>query len=192
MMRVILIAMAILTAGAAGVASYRYYAPKAMEARSFGAPFTLVNQKGEEITEAALRGHPSAVFFGFTHCPEICPTTLVEMDAWLKQLGEQGKDIQAFFVTVDPERDTAEVLNTYLGNLSDRIIGITGEPDKVAAMTKSFAIYSKKVDLEGGDYTMDHTASILLLDKSGDFFGTIAFGENPETAIAKLKRLAGA
>ena len=81
-------------------------------------------------------------------------------------------------------------MDTYLSNVSDRIIGITGETDKVEAMAKSFGIYWKKVALDGGDYTMDHTASILLLGRNGDFFGTIAYGENPDTAVEKLKRLA--
>jgi protein SCO1/2 len=157
---------------------------------AFGAPFALTDQKGQPITEAAFRGHPSVVFFGFTHCPEVCPTTLFEMSGWLKRLGEEGKNIHAYFVSIDPERDTPEVMNTYVSNFSDRILGITGAPDKVHAMAKSFGIYWKKVDTGGGDYTMDHTASVLLLDPTGDFSGTIAYGESADTAIAKLKRLA--
>jgi protein SCO1/2 len=81
-------------------------------------------------------------------------------------------------------------MKSYVGNVSDRITGITGDPAKVEAMARSYSIYFKRVELEGGDYTMDHTASVLLLDRTGDFAGTIAYGENPETAIAKLKRLA--
>ncbi|MGO4832402.1 SCO family protein, partial [Rhizobiaceae sp. 2RAB30] len=105
-------------------------------------------------------------------------------------LGDDGKDIRAYFVSVDPERDTPEIMKAYVGNVSDRIVGVTGSPDKIAAMTKSFGIYSRKVETEGGDYTMDHTASVLLLGRTGDFFGTIAYGENADAAIAKLKRLA--
>ena len=131
------------------------------------------------------------MFFGFTHCPEVCPTTLFELDGWLKKLGDEGKDIRAYFVSVDPERDTPEVMDLYVTNVSDRITGITGDPAKVHAMAKAFGIYWRKVDLEGGDYTMDHTASVLLLDSSGDFAGTIAYGESPTTALEKLKRLAG-
>jgi protein SCO1/2 len=93
-------------------------------------------------------------------------------------------------VSVDPERDTAPVMDAYVGNISDRITGITGEPEKVRAMAKAFGIYSRKVDLEGGDYTMDHTASVILLNRDGGFAGTIAYGENPDAALAKLKRLA--
>lgn len=189
MMRSILVGILVLMAAGVGFITFQWYRT-VNGGEPYGAPFTLVDQKGGEITEAALRSQPSAVFFGFTHCPEVCPTTLFELDGWLKKLGDDGKNIRAYFVSVDPERDTPEVLNAYISNVSDRITGITGSPDKIAAMTKSFGIYAKKVPLEGGDYTMDHTASILLLSIGGDFAGTIAYGENPDTALAKLKRLA--
>jgi protein SCO1/2 len=187
MMRGILIGILVAMAAGVGWLTFDWYRGSVTEA--FGAPFALVDQKGTQVTEAAFRGHPSVVFFGFTHCPEVCPTTLVEMDSWLKKLGDEGKEIRAYFVSVDPERDTPEIMNTYVSNVSDRVTGITGEPEKVAAMAKSFGIYSRKVPLEGGDYTMDHTASVLLLDRNGGFFGTIAYGENADTAAAKLKRL---
>lgn len=159
-------------------------------AQAFGAPFELVDHNGEQITEAAFRGAPSVIFFGFTHCPEVCPTTLFELDGWLDQLGPEGEAINAYFVSIDPERDTPEILGTYVGNVSDRVTGITGDADKVAEMAKAYAIYVKRIELEGGDYTMDHTASILMLNAQGDFVGTIAYGENPDTAVAKLQRLA--
>jgi protein SCO1/2 len=189
MMRSILAGILVLMAAGVGFLAFDWYRSSS-SAEAYGAPFTLVDQKGAPITEAAFRGQPSALFFGFTHCPEVCPTTLFELDGWLKTLGDEGKNLRAYFVTVDPERDTAEVMNTYVGNVSDRITGITGEPDKVHAMTKAFGIFSRKVDLEGGDYTMDHTASVILLDSNGAFAGTIAYEENPDTALAKLKRLA--
>lgn len=188
MMRTILVGILVLMAAGVGWLTFDWYRART-SAEAFGAPFTLVDQKGAEISEKAFRGQPSAVFFGFTHCPEVCPTTLVEMDSWLKKLGDEGKDIRAYFVTVDPERDTPEIMDRYVGNISDRIVGITGTPEKVAEMTKAFKIYSRKVPTDDGDYTMDHTASILLLDRDGGFFGTIAYGENPDTAVAKLKRL---
>lgn len=189
MMRFILVGILVLMTAVVGFMTYQWYRPSSA-GQPFGAPFTLVDQNGAEITEAAFRGQPSVVFFGFTHCPEVCPTTLVEMDGWLKNLGDEGKDIRAYFVSVDPERDTPEVMKTYVGNVSDRIVGITGAPDEVAAMTKSFGIYSRKVETGDGDYTMDHSASVLMLNRSGDFFGTIAYEENADTALAKLKRLA--
>ncbi|TWD54648.1 protein SCO1/2 [Agrobacterium vitis] len=161
---------------------------------AFGAPFQLVDQHGKAISEQAMRGKPSAVFFGFTHCPEVCPTTLFELDGWLKKVDPKGDKLNAFFVTVDPERDTPDIMNRYVSNVSDRITGIAGAPDKVMEMVKSFRVYAKKVPVDdknpNGDYTMDHTASVFLLDSAGRFKGTIAYGENPDVAVKKLENLA--
>ncbi|QZZ37271.1 SCO family protein [Nitratireductor kimnyeongensis] len=188
-MRSILIGILAVMAVGVGLLTFQWYQQQS-SGKAFGVPFELVDQDGNTITEAAFKGGPRVVFFGFTHCPEVCPTTLFELDGYLEQLGDDAADIKPYFVSIDPERDTPEVMKTYLSNFSDRITGITGDPEKVAAMAKGFSIYVRKVELEDGDYTMDHTASILLLDSDGDFFGTIAYEENSETAIAKLKRLA--
>ena len=188
MMRYILVGILLVMTAAIGFVTFQWYQMR-YGGEVYGAPFTLVDQNGAEITEAAFHGHPTALFFGFTNCPEICPTTLFEMDGWLKQVGDEGKDIRAYFVSIDPERDTPEVLKNYVGGISQRIVGITGEPAKVAEMSKAFGIYSKKVPLDTGGYTMDHTASVLLLDARGEFAGTIAYGESADTAIAKLKNL---
>ena len=164
-----------------------------LEAAPYGVPFQLVDQDGAPITDAAFRGRPTAVFFGFTHCPEICPTTLFELDGWLKAADPAGGSIGAYFVTVDPERDTPESLGDYVSAVTNRVIGITGDPEKIGNVIKGFNIYAKKQPLDAadpnGDYTMDHTASVLLLDAKGRFRGTIAWGENPDTAIEKLKNL---
>ena len=155
----------------------------------YGVPFNLVDQNGDPITEQAFRGHPTALFFGFTHCPEVCPTTLYELGSWFNELGDEGSNIMAYFVSIDPERDTPELLGGYLSNVTDRVIGITGDPEKVREMARGFNIYFKRIDTDDGDYTMDHTASVFLLDRDGNFKGTIAYGEATETAIAKLERL---
>jgi len=189
MMRFVLVGILVAMTAVIGFMTFDWYRQQNSPG-PYGAPFALVDQKGAEITEAAFRGQPSAVFFGFTHCPEVCPTTLFELDGWLKTLGTNGERLRAYFVSVDPERDTPEILDAYIGNISDRITGITGEPDKVQAMLKAFGIYSKRVDLEDGDYTMDHFASVILLDSEGAFAGTIAYGENADSALAKLRRLA--
>lgn len=189
MMRTILVGIFVLMVAGVGWLTFDWYQQR-YSGEPFGAPFALTDQNGAEITEAAFRGHPSAVFFGFTHCPEVCPTTLFEMDGWLKKLGDEGKDIRAYFVSIDPERDTPDIMKTYVSNLSDRILGISGDPAKVHDMAKAFGIYWRKVETEGGDYTMDHTASVLLLDSKGDFAGTIGYGEDAGMALAKLKRLA--
>src|SRR5215510_14638017 len=143
MMRYILAGILVVMAAAIGFVTFEWYQAR-YGGEVYGAPFTLVDQNGAEITEAAFRGHPSVVFFGFTNCPEICPTTLFEMDGWLKTLGDEGKDIHAYFVTIDPERDTPEAMKTYVGNVSGRITGISGPPDKVWAMAKAYNIYWKK------------------------------------------------
>lgn len=157
----------------------------------YGTAFELTAADGRPITERAFRDGPSAIFFGFTHCPEICPTTLYELDGWLDDLGETGDQIDAFFVTVDPERDTADTMRLYIANVTDRVTGITGDPDAVREMLDGYNIYYRAVEQDDGeDYTMDHTASVILLEDGGEFFGTIAWGENAESAKDKLRRLA--
>lgn len=159
----------------------------------FGVPFQLVAQDGQPITEKAFQDKPTAVFFGFTHCPEVCPTTLFEMNGWLHKVDPDGSRLNGFFVSVDPERDTPEVLGQYVSNVTDRVKGISGPPEKVQAMIKGFKIYAKKVPVDeknpSGDYTMDHTASVFLLDRGGRFAGTIAYGEDPAVAEKKLANL---
>ncbi len=189
MMRWLVAALGFVAAAGAAWFGYTQY-QRLTGAEPYGVAFRLVDQKGQPVTEAAFRAQPSAVFFGFTHCPEICPTTLYEMDGWLKQLGPDADRIRAFFVTVDPARDTPEIMDRYVSNVSQRITGITGDPASVEEMARGYRIYFKKVETGGGEYTMDHTASVILLGRDGDFFGTIAYGENAESAVAKLKRLA--
>ncbi|WP_108880781.1 SCO family protein [Anderseniella sp. Alg231-50] len=166
------------------------FAQRVVQSKGIGQPFNLTDHNGNPITEKALAGSPSAVFFGFTHCPEVCPTTLYEMASWLNTLGPDGKSIKAFFITVDPERDTPEIMKSYVSNFTDRIVGITGKPADIAELAKSWHVYWKKIPLESGDYTMDHTASVFLIDAKGNFKSTIAFRENTDTAVAKLRKLA--
>lgn len=154
-----------------------------------GAPFNLIDHNGNPITEAAFAGKPTLVYFGFTRCPEVCPTTFYEMAGWFDTLGEKGKDLQAFFITVDPERDTPEIMKGFAEAFTDRATGITGDPEKVRDLLAAWHIYYKKIPDGDDDYTMDHTASVFLLDRDGHFKGTIAYGEDTETAIAKLERL---
>ncbi|KFC61338.1 Cytochrome oxidase biogenesis protein Sco1/SenC/PrrC, putative copper metallochaperone [Devosia sp. LC5] len=154
-----------------------------------GGTYSLVDQRGRPVDQTMFQGHPSALFFGFTHCPEVCPTTMAEMSTWFEALGDEGKNLQAYFVTVDPERDTPEILGDYVSWVSDRITGVTGSPEEIAKIVKAWGVYAAKVPLEGDDYTMDHTASVFLLDTKGEFQGTIAYGEDSATAIGKLRNL---
>lgn len=160
---------------------------------AFGVPFQLVAQNGQPITEKAFQEKPTALFFGFTHCPEVCPTTLFELNGWMHKVDPDGTKLNGFFVSVDPERDSPELLGQYISNVTDRVKGISGPPEKVTEMIKGFKVYAKKVPVDEknptGDYTMDHTASVFLLDNGGRFAGTIAYGENPDVAVKKLENL---
>jgi protein SCO1/2 len=165
----------------------------ALSDKPFGVPFSLTRQDGAPITEQAFRGKPTALFFGFTNCPEICPTTVYELSGWMNKVDPKKDQLQAYFVSIDPDRDTPQALGTYLSNVTDRIVGISGDPSKVEAMARGFKVYFKKVPTDpakpGGEYTMDHTASVFLLDRQGRFTGTIAYGENPDVAEKKLENL---
>jgi protein SCO1/2 len=134
-----------------------------------GGPFRGVDQDGKAVTEAELKGKPFLVFFGFTHCPDVCPTTLFELSQALNGLGPRAEGINALFVTVDPERDTPEVLQRYLSSFNPRIRGITGDTTSVEAMVKTYRAYAKKVPLDDGSYTMDHTALVYIMDRDGGF-----------------------
>ena len=171
------------------VAWLQYAGDGRITAASIGGPFSLTDQHGATVTEAALKGHPTALFFGYTFCPDVCPTTLFEMTGWLNQLGPEADKLKVYFVTVDPERDTQEALASYLSAFDPRITGLTGSPEAIEKMIKAYRIYARKVPLDGGGYVMDHTASVYLLDSDAVFTGTIDYQEAPDTALAKLKRL---
>jgi protein SCO1/2 len=160
-------------------------------AAAIGGPFTLTDQHGATVTEASLKGHPSAMFFGYTFCPDVCPTTLSDLTLLMEKLGPDADKLKVYFVTVDPERDTAEQLATYLQAFDPRFTALTGSREAIDAMLKEYRVYSKKVPTDGGSYTMDHTASVYLLDSDGRLAGTLDYHEKEETALAKLKRLVG-
>lgn len=151
--------------------------------------YSLIDQNGKAVDQTLFVGHPSALFFGFTHCPEVCPTTMAEMAGWFEALGDEGKDLRAYFVSIDPERDTPEMLGDYVSWVSDRITGVTGTPQEIAKIAESWGVYYQRVPLDDGGYTMDHTALVFLLDDKGAFQGTISYGEDQETAVGKLRNL---
>ena len=187
--RVVFSVMFVAIAAIVGWAGYTWVSRTSDEA-PYGAPFKLTDHFGQPITEKAFQGQPTAVYFGFTNCPEVCPTTLFEMKQWFEKLGDEGKNIKAYFVSVDPERDKPEMLKNYLGNVTDRVIGISGDPAEIANLAKAWGVYWKKVPTSDGSYTMDHTALVFLLNSKGQFHGTIAYGENPDTAFAKFQKFA--
>lgn len=156
-----------------------------------GKPFTLQTTKGEVFTEQNLKGTPSLLFFGYTFCPDVCPTTLAETVVWKQELGLTGEDLRTIFVTVDPERDTGEVLAAYLGGFDPQVIGLVGTPEETEVAKAAFGVMSEKVDSGDEFYLVNHTASVFLINKDGGFEGTIAYGEAKDTAVAKIKRLIG-
>lgn len=192
--RIVVWVAVLIVAGILGWLSFgSSRAPEAAVSGPYGVPFTLVAQSGQPINDQAFRGKPSAVFFGYTHCPDVCPTTLFELNDWLQKVDPDGTKLNAYFVTVDPERDTPAIMDQYVSNVSKRITGISGDPSKVMDMVKGFRVYAKKVPVDekqpNGDYTMDHTASVFLLDSAGGFAGTIAYQEDPDVAVKKLENL---
>jgi protein SCO1/2 len=161
-------------------------------AATVGGPFSLTDQNGATVTEAALKGHPTALFFGYTFCPDVCPTTLSDLTLYLSKLGPAGDKLKVYFVTVDPERDTQTVMADYLKAFDPRITGLTGSRPAIDQILKEYKVYSKKVAGENGaPYTMDHTATVYLLDDKAEMVGTIDYQEQPDNALAKLKRLTG-
>jgi len=148
----------------------------------------MTDQDGAATKLSELAGAPVLVFFGFTHCPEICPTALADISQIIDTLGPDGEKVNALFVTVDPERDTPAVLKDYLSSFNPRLIGVGGDADALAAVAKAYRVYYKKVPLKDGDYTMDHTAIVYLMDKNGNFVAPFSLKRRPEEAAADLKR----
>lgn len=180
--------VAVAALGATGLYVYTTMTRPAQAVALGQGDYELVTASGEAFNRDSLKGGPSMLFFGFTHCPEVCPTSLAEMTVWYEALGEQADDLNAWFVTVDPERDTAAVIGDYV-SWTGRVTGVTGTAEEVTKAAQSWGVYYEKVPLEGGDYTMDHTASVFLVNAEGEFEGTIAYREDSDTALAKLRRL---
>ena len=152
-----------------------------------GGPFHLVDQDGKPVSNAEMKGRPFLVFFGFTHCPDVCPTTLFDMSQMLHALGPDAGRIGVLFITVDPERDTSAVLKDYLSSFDPHLRGLTGDPAAVDAALKAYRVYAKKVPLKDGDYTMDHTAVVYLMDKNGRFVAPFNMKRTAQAEAADLR-----
>ena len=153
-----------------------------------GGPFHLEDQNGKPVSDQDMKGRPFLVFFGFTHCPDVCPTTLFDISQLLRQLGPDADRTGALFITVDPERDTPAVMKDYLSNFDPHLRGLTGDQASVGAAIRAYRVYAKKGPLPGGDYTMDHTAVVYLMDKAGQFVAPFDLKRTPETAAVDLRR----
>jgi len=158
-------------------------------ARAFGGSFALTAPDGSPVTDQTLAGKPYAIFFGFTRCPDVCPTTLARMTRLRQQLGADGKKFNIVFVSVDPGRDKPADIGRYVALFGTPILGLTGTEAQIARIKRGFGVFSAQVPLPGGDYTVDHTAAVYLMTAKGEFSGTIDHHEADQTALAKLKLL---
>lgn len=154
-----------------------------------GGPFTLTASDGRQFNSSELNGKPAAIFFGFTHCPDVCPTTLARLVKLRRELGKGDDALSIVFVSVDPERDTPAEIANYLKMFNTPVIGLTGSQAQIDQVKKQYGIYSRKVDQPGGGYSVDHTASVILLDRNGQFVATLSPEEGDQVALDKLKRI---
>lgn len=181
----------VLALGLAGGLAWKTWGGSAPSASSpsIGGPFTLVDTQGRAVSERSLLGKPTVIFFGFTYCPEVCPTTLTELTAAMRELGPAADRLNVVFVTIDPERDTPQQLKLYLSNFDPRIQGYTGTPEQVARIAKAYRVYYAKVPQPGGSYTMDHSSMVYLFDRNGRFVQPIAWGSPHERVTTQLRDL---
>lgn len=192
--RTLIIAFALLLFAAAGVMVAavvvgRGAAPGMTQTAAIGGPFTLTDQSGRTVDQRLLKGKWSAVFFGFTFCPDACPTTLFALGEAEKLLGAKADDFQTVFVTTDPERDTSDKVAEYLNNdaFPKHVVGLTGTPDQIQAAARAYRVYYAKRPLEGGDYTVDHSTIAYLMNPQGQLACVIRYGASPQE-IATLVR----
>lgn len=153
-----------------------------------GGDFTLVNQHGQTVDQSILNGKWSLVFFGFTHCPDYCPTTLGVLDVVQKELGDAARDLQIVFVSVDPDRDTPQMLKDYLSSegFPEGVIGLTGTEEQVRAASKAYRAYYQKVG-EGEGYTMNHSLTVYLMGPDGQFRSAVSHDLGPTRTVALIK-----
>ena len=152
--------------------------------------YTLTDKNGQPVTQYNLLGKPGALFFGYTHCPSICPTTLFELSTWLKKLGPDADKLNVVFISVDSQRDTPKSMKQYLSSFDPHIRGFTGSARQIAKITAEYHVYFKRIPLDHGDYAYDHSALIRLVDKEGHYIGIISPNDPDPTALAKLRNLA--
>ena len=182
---------ALVAVVAIGATALYVFRPPARPLGVTGQEFALNSTKGGAFTETDLRGTPSLVFFGFTFCPDVCPTTLAETTAWRSELGLTDKDLRIIFVSVDPERDSLAMVKSYVEGFDPSIIGLVGSSlEQTENAKKAFGVFSEKTG-EPGDpyYLVNHTALTFLVGADGSFEGTVAYEEDHDTAVAKVKRL---
>ncbi|MDV7143600.1 SCO family protein [Tropicimonas sp. TH_r6] len=156
-----------------------------------GGDFALTTHLGQAATQANFSDKPLVIFFGYTFCPDICPTTLAEMVGWVEELGQDKDKLHYVFVSVDAGRDDQETLAYYVDAFFDELVGLYGPQDRIDEIVRAYRVYAKKVvdPEEASDYTIDHTASVYLMDRDNRYAGMISFGESHDAAVAKLRKL---
>ncbi len=162
--------------------------PNMPQAAAIGGPFTLIDQDGRTVTDKDFRGKPLLVFFGFTHCPDFCPTTMFEISEIIKALGRDADRARALFITIDPERDTPEALKAYISSFDPRITALTGEPEAIAAVAKSYRAIFRRVPLADGGYTLDHTVIVYLMGKDGRFISPFSLKRTTAQSAEELRK----
>jgi protein SCO1 len=192
-----LLAAAIMVAGtaaAAGVTAVLMGLALRTQMRAhagdIGGPFTLVDDTGAQVTDAVLKGKSTLMYFGYTFCPEVCPTTLTDLTQWMQLLGSDADKLNYVFVTVDPERDTPKVMHDYVSAFDPRIRGFTGTPLQIANVASEYRVYYKRIPTSDGGYVMDHSSVLYLMDAKGKSAGLIGYQEKTASAVAKLRKLA--
>lgn len=161
---------------------------KVAQPAAIGGPFQLTDQNGKAVTDKSLKGKPTLIFFGYTHCPDVCPTSLFEISEVLRVMGRDADKVNAIFISVDPERDTQAAMKDYLSSFDPHLQGLSGDPAETAKVITSYRVYAKKIPTKDGDYTMDHTALIYLMDREGRFVSPFNLKRTPEEAAADLKK----
>lgn len=159
------------------------------ELAPIGGPFTLTASDGRPFPSSRLNGRPAAIFFGFTHCPDVCPTTLARLVKLRRQLGKGDQALSIVFITVDPERDGPAEVGSYAELFQAPVIGLTGSPSQIDRVKSQFGVFSRKSEMPAGGYSVDHTASVFLMDRDGRFVATLSPEEDDRTAMDKLRRI---
>ena len=152
-----------------------------------GSDFSLKDMNNKTITQESFNGPLTAIFFGFTHCPDICPMTLNKMDIVINKLKKKNKTLKVFFISVDPERDTPEAVKNYLSNFDNNFVGITGDPEKIFLLSKSWGILSQKIFLENGEYNIDHSSPVILLEK-GKYVAKISHRDDVKKSLKIINK----
>ena len=152
-----------------------------------GSAFSLKDMNNDTITQKSFDGPLTAIFFGFTHCPDVCPMTLNKMDIVLSKLKNKNKNVKLFFISVDPQRDTPEVIKNYLSSFDNDFVGITGDSEKIFLLSQSWGIVSQKIFLEDGEYNLDHSSPVILL-KEGKYVGTISHHDDIKKSLKKINK----